>query len=324
MPELARRSLEETDVVVVGGAGIGSAEGFGRIRELAAAFGGEVGATRPPVLQHWVEENRMIGQTGKTVHPKLLLSIGTSGAVQYTAGITESQVIVAINREGKAPIFSTADFGIVGDWNTIVPALTARLKTLVMRRLVDGLCERDGKVEAASFGMRMCKLREAQGWTREALAQATDQTPEYVAQVEKDEITPPVSFLLRLARALDVDPGAFLREEDKTAIRDRRSQGFIKRTRNYSYETLTPDAEAEHLRAFLVTIESRQAHEPVAYKHEGEEFIFVMEGALELTLGGKPHHLKKLESIRFNSDVPHKLKSLSDEATKCLVVLYSP
>ena len=97
------RRLETADTVVVGGAGLGSTEGFGLVRELAAALGGEVGATRPPVLAHWVEEDRMIGQTGKTVRPDLLFSIGTSGAIQYTAGIAEAGTVVAINRDPKAP-----------------------------------------------------------------------------------------------------------------------------------------------------------------------------------------------------------------------------
>jgi len=107
-------------------------------------------------------------------------------------------------------------------------------------------------------------------------------------------------------------------------IRDQRAKQFVQRTENYSYQTLTPGAEKEHLRSFMVTIESRQVHKPVAYKHEGEEFIYVMEGDLELTLGGKIHKLKQHESIRFNSEIPHKLKSLSNEPTRCLVVLYTP
>jgi quercetin dioxygenase-like cupin family protein len=74
----------------------------------------------------------------------------------------------------------------------------------------------------------------------------------------------------------------------------------------------------------MVTIESRQAHKPVAYKHEGEEFILVTEGDLELTLGSKAHHLKPGESIHFNSETPHKLKSISDQPTRCVVVLYTP
>ena len=107
------RRLEEADVVVVGGAGLVNSEGFGLVRDLSAAIGGEVGATRPPVNSGWVDEERLIGQTGKRLKPKLLLSVGTSGAVQYTAGITESDTIVAVNRDRNAPIFRIADLGVV-------------------------------------------------------------------------------------------------------------------------------------------------------------------------------------------------------------------
>ncbi len=318
------RKLDEAEVVVVGGAGLGSADGFGLVRELAAALGGEVGSTRPPVLQHWVEEGRLIGQTGKTVRPKLLLSVGTSGAVQYTAGIMESKTIVAINRDQNSPIFQVADFGVVTDARTFLPLLTARVKQVAMRTLADVLSEDKETSAKASFGMRVRKLRKAHDWSLETLAQATGQSPEFISQVEDDEVTPPVSFLLRLARALQVDPGTFLREEEKTVIRNQRAQAFIKRTQNYSYQTLTPGAENDHLRAFIITIESKHAHKPVAYKHEGEEFILVMEGDLQLTLGAKVHHLRPGESIHFNSEIPHKLKSLSDEATRCVAVLYTP
>jgi quercetin dioxygenase-like cupin family protein len=132
-----------------------------------------------------------------------------------------------------------------------------------------------------------------------------------------------VGFLLTLAKALDVNPGTFLSKAEKDIIRDQRSKAFMKRTRNYSYQVLTPRAESDHLRAFMITIESRQIHKPVEYKHEGEEFIYVMEGELEVMLGGKKHHLKTDESIHFNSDIPHKLKSLSNEDTRCLVILYT-
>jgi len=318
------RKLDEAEVVVVGGAGLGNADGFGLVRELAAALGGEVGATRPPVLQHWVDEGRLIGQTGKTVRPKLLLSVGTSGAVQYTAGIMESKTIVAINRDQNSPIFQVADLGVVADARTFLPLLTSRVKQVAMRTLADVLSEDKETSARASFGMRVRKLREAHDWSLETLAQATGQSPEFIGQVEDDEVTPPVSFLLSLARALQVDPGTFLREEEKTVIRDQRAQAFIRRTQNYSYQTLTPGAENDHLRAFIITIESKQAHKPVAYKHEGEEFILVMEGDLQLTLGAKVHHLRPGESIHFNSEIPHKLKSLSDEATRCVVVLYTP
>jgi quercetin dioxygenase-like cupin family protein len=103
-----------------------------------------------------------------------------------------------------------------------------------------------------------------------------------------------------------------------------RAQAFVKRTRSYSYETLSTGGEKDHLMAFTVTIEPEQAHKPVAYKHDGEEFIFVMEGKLQLMLGRKPHHLKTGESVHFNANTPHKLKSTSKEPTRCLVVLYTP
>ena len=324
-PEPAeRRQLEEAEIVVVGGAGLGNMEGFGLVRDLAAAVGGEVAGTRPPVLYHWVDEERLIGQTGKTVRPNLLFSVGTSGAIQYTAGITESKCIVAINRDANAPIFQVADLGVVADAKSFLPLLTARAKQVVMRKLADVLSHtKKGSGEAGGFGAKIQKIRKSRDWTVESLAKATGQTPEFMALVESDKMSPPVSFLLRLAGALGVDPGTFLSREEQTAIRDQRAQAFIKRTKSYSYETLTPGAEESHLRAFMVTIESHHAHKPVEYRHEGEEFIYVMEGDLEFVLGGKPHVLKRGESIHFNSDIPHKLKSLSNEPTRCLVMLYT-
>ncbi len=318
-----RRRLEDAETVVVGGGGLGNADGFHLVRELALALGAEVGATRPPVAQHWVDEDRLIGQTGKTVRPRLLVSVGTSGAIQYTAGIAESETIVAVNRDADAPIFALADLGVVADAKSFLPLLTAKVKQTVMRGLADLIWEEHETGGGESFGTRIRKIRETRNWTAAALAEATGQTPEFVSQVERDEITPPVAFLLRLATALGVDPSTFLSREEKTHLRDQRAQAFIKRTQNYSYRNLTPDAAHDHLKAFLITIDAQQAHKPVAYKHEGEEFIYVMAGELELTLGSKAHHLHPGESIHFNSDIPHKLKSLSSVETRCLVVLYT-
>jgi electron transfer flavoprotein alpha subunit len=319
------RRLEEAQIVVAGGAGLGDMRGFGLVRELAAALGGEVGATRPPVLHHWVAEDRLIGQTGKTVRPKLLVTVGTSGAVQFTAGIMEAETIVAVNRDPAAPIFQLADIGIVADAATFLPPLTQAAKQLAMRRLADAACYMgDERAQPqGGFGALVRQLREARGWSVDDLAQKTGQTPDFIAQVEADQMSPPVGFIIRMAKAMEVDPGTFLSKEEQAAIRDRRAQAYHQRTQNYSYATLTPDAENSHLRAFMVSIEPHLAHKPVAYKHEGEEFIFVMAGELELTLGARVQALKTGESIHFNSDVPHKLKSLSSEQTQCLVVLYT-
>ncbi len=120
--------LEESPVVVAGGMGLGSAANFQKLFELADLLNGEVGATRPAVLADWAEQDRLLGQTGKTVKPRLLISVGTSGALQYVTGIQGSETILAINRDPEAPIFSIADVGLVGDAATLVQLLIDRVK----------------------------------------------------------------------------------------------------------------------------------------------------------------------------------------------------
>jgi electron transfer flavoprotein alpha subunit len=231
---------------------------------------------------------------------------------------------VAINRDSQAPIFRLADIGVVADAATFLPLLISQVRQTVMRQLADDVCtDMSGQTGKGSLGEKIKSLREAQGWSPEHLAQITGQTPEFIAGVEAGDISPPVAFMLRLAGAYGVDPGTFLRDDEKAHIRDQRTQAYVNRTRNYSYQTLTSGAEHDHLRAFMVTIEPHHDHKPVAYKHEGEEFIFVMEGELQFTLGSKVHTLKKGESIHFHSNTPHKLKSLSSEITRCLVILYT-
>jgi electron transfer flavoprotein alpha subunit len=317
--------LEEAGIVIAGGAGVINNEGFGMVRSLAAALGGEVGATRPPVINHWVDEDRLIGQTGKNVHPDLLISVGTSGAVQYTGGIRESKSIIAINRDPDAQIFNIADIGIVADSKQFLPLLLTNVKRVLMRDLADVLSEDkvSGKKDN-TFGEKVRRLRESHGWSIDDLAAHTGQTPEFIQEAEASRVTPSVSFMLSISKALDVDPGTFLNDEEKNAIQDQRAQAFAKRNRDYAYKTLTPGAENQHLRGFLITIDPRQDHKSIAYKHEGEEFIYVMEGHLEVTLGNKVTQLKVGECLHFNSETPHKLKNICDETTKCLVVLYTP
>ncbi len=319
------RNLQDAGIVVAGGAGLGDIRGFGGVRELAAALGGEVGATRPPVMNHWVDEHCLIGQTGVCIQANLLITIGTSGAVQYTAGIMESDLIVAINRDPAAPIFQMADIGLIADAAAVLPPLIQHAKKMAMRRLADAACQLDDTdtKPRGGFGTMVRQLREARNWTPEDLARKTGQTPDFIADVETDQMSPPVGFILRMAQAMEVDPGTFLNPEEKNALQDQRAQAYYQRTQNYSYKTLTPDAENSHLRAFMVTIEPHLAHKPVAYKHEGEEFIFVMTGELEFTLGTNTYVLKTGESMHFNSDTPHKLKNPTAEITQCLVVVYT-
>jgi electron transfer flavoprotein alpha subunit len=121
-------SIEEADILVAGGRGLGAPEGFGILEELAAALGGAVASTRAVVDSGWYPYATQVGQTGKNVSPKLYIGCGISGAIQHKVGMQSSQTIVSINKDGGAPIFDFSDFGVVGDLHAIVPQLTALVK----------------------------------------------------------------------------------------------------------------------------------------------------------------------------------------------------
>ena len=122
------KDIMDAKILVSGGRGVGSPENFKLLEDLAEAIGGQVSCSRAVVDSGWKPKELQVGQTGKTVRPNVYFAIGISGAIQHVAGMEESDIIIAINKDEDAPIFDVADYGVVGDLNKIVPALTESIK----------------------------------------------------------------------------------------------------------------------------------------------------------------------------------------------------
>jgi quercetin dioxygenase-like cupin family protein len=175
-----------------------------------------------------------------------------------------------------------------------------------------------------SFGAKMKQLRQLRKISYEQLANKTGFSQRYLKEIEDGVAIPPVSAVIQIAKALAIDAGSFLSAEEQADSVKRRKESFYKRTQAYSYKTLTPDAETKHMKAFLVTIDPKQDHRMVDYKHAGEEFLYVLKGHVEVMVGESQNLLKKGETLHFDSGITHKLRNISDEEAKLLVVIYTP
>ena len=131
VPKSKEKEISEADVLVVAGRGVKSEKDLAMIKELAELLGGELATTRPLIEAGWVDAKRQVGLSGRTVRPKLIITCGVSGAVQFTAGMNNSDYIFAINCDEKAPIFKVAHYGIVGDIYDVIPMLIEKIKSNV-------------------------------------------------------------------------------------------------------------------------------------------------------------------------------------------------
>ena len=175
-----------------------------------------------------------------------------------------------------------------------------------------------------SLGAKIRRLREKEGLTVGELAAQVDVKPSYLESIEADKVLPPVGEIIRLARTLSVELSAFMSGEEPKTSAGKRRKALSTRTRDYAYENLTTDDHEKHLMAFRVTIDPKSKHRRVGYRHEGEEFIYLISGRLKITVGKKTSLLGVGESIHFDSGEPHHLSNPGAEPTRLVVVIYTP
>lgn len=171
-------------------------------------------------------------------------------------------------------------------------------------------------------GKKIQKFRTQKKMTLDQVANDTGCSIDYLKKVESGKEMPPVGTLLQLARALQIDSGDLLREQQEH--QNARVKAYAKRTQNYAYTTLTPGAENKHLKAFRVRIDAMQEHKGVGYQHEGEEFVYVLKGTIEVAVGDHVNHLSLGDSLHFNSGIQHHMRNVGQEEAELLVVIYNP
>ncbi len=176
--------------------------------------------------------------------------------------------------------------------------------------------------EPVSVGEKIKSARLDKEVSLDFVANETGFSSEYLEDVELSKAMPPVATILQIARALDIDSAVLLKEPSVDVAN--RVSASSKRTENYAYKTLTLGVEKKHLKAFLVTIDPGQDHSGVGYQHEGEEFVYLLSGKIEVMVGDNVNVLDEGGSLHFNSGVRHKLRNLTEEKAVLIVVIYVP
>jgi transcriptional regulator with XRE-family HTH domain len=181
---------------------------------------------------------------------------------------------------------------------------------------------RKKQTKSPSVAEKIRQFRKNKKITLNQVANDTGCSMDYLKKIEAGKIIPPVGTLLQISRALKIDSG-FLLKEQESAL-EKRVKAYTKRTENYAYTTLTPGAENKHLKAFRVAIDAMKDHKGVGYQHEGEEFVYMLAGRIEVIVGDHVNCLNEGESLHFNSGIRHKLRNIGDKMAELLVVIYTP
>ncbi len=182
------------------------------------------------------------------------------------------------------------------------------------------------KHEKNTIGQKLSRLRKREKISLEELSEKTGLMKSHLEKIEEGIDFAPVGDILKISRALAIDPDLLLQSRPKSAKEKERMrvEDFKRREASYLYDVLTPGAKSKHLRAFRVSIPARSEHPKIHYQHEGEEFVYVLSGEVIITVGQKTHHLKKDDSLHFNSGIKHSLRNPGKRETKLIVTVYTP
>lgn len=176
------------------------------------------------------------------------------------------------------------------------------------------------------IGTKLKSMRKKKNLAINELSDLTGINESQLKKIEDGKHLAPVGDLLKIARALTIDPGELLMPEKERLkeLESKRILDFKRREEAYQYEVLTPRATKNHLRAFKVFIPPRSEHPHVHYQHDGEEFVFTLKGEVDIQVGHKNYHLEKGETLHFNSGIRHSLKNQGNGTTVLIVTIYTP
>lgn len=172
------------------------------------------------------------------------------------------------------------------------------------------------------IGKRIRRTRLDKKITLDTMANETGLSKEFIKKIESGDQRPSVGTLLQISRTLHIDSSFLLKEQDDTI--EERAKAYTIRTDNYAYTPLSPTTENKHLKAFKIVVESEKSHGGVGFQHEGEEFVYVLKGEVEVQVGDHVNKLKKEDSLHFNSGVKHDLKNTGKTDAELIVVVYAP